>query len=99
MDTIQAARQVILDAEVSLRDLISTALANQRYGEVKEIADLADRVAQLISGNDIQLSVSTPAEVNERLLEERQHTVHCPLWKLYAIVGFLIDRKGVRHEN
>ena len=65
MDTIQAAKQVILDAEVSLRDLISTALANQKYGEVKEIAELADRVAQLITSNNIQLSVSIPAKVEE----------------------------------
>lgn len=66
MDTIQAARQVILDAETSLRDLISKALANQNYGDVKEIAELADGVAQLLSSNDIQLSVSAPVAVEDR---------------------------------
>lgn len=65
MDTIHAAKQVILNAEASLRDLISTALANQRYGEVKELADLANGIAQLISCNDIQLSVSTPTTVSQ----------------------------------
>ncbi len=62
MDTIQSARQVILDAETYLRDLISKALAEQRYTDVREIAELADGVAKLLKSNNIQLSVSPPIE-------------------------------------
>lgn len=58
MDTIQAAQNVIRDAEAALRDLISKALSEQRYGDVKQIADLADRVSQLLSSNGIHLSVA-----------------------------------------
>ena len=43
---------------MALRDLISRALAEQRYGDVKEIADLADRLAQHLSGNGIHLSIA-----------------------------------------
>lgn len=66
MDTIQKARRVILEAESSLRDLISRALDEQRYGDVKEIAELADRVARLISRNDIQLSASPSSGTAEK---------------------------------
>ena len=58
MDTIQEAENVIREAELVLRDLISKALAEQRYGDVKQIADLADKVAQRLSGNGIHLSIS-----------------------------------------
>lgn len=59
MDTIQAAENVIREAETALRDLISKALVEQRYGDVKQVADLADRLAQLLSGNNIHLSIAT----------------------------------------
>ena len=71
MDTIQKARQVILDAEVSLRDLIAKALAEQRYADVREIAELADGVTQLLQSSNIKLSISPTAKLSEPKIQHR----------------------------
>jgi len=56
---------------LALRDLISRALAEQRYGDVKQIADLADKLAQLLSGNGIHLSIAaSPTRSTESSVPE-----------------------------
>ncbi len=79
MDTIQKARQVIADAEAALRDLISKALVEQRYSEVKEIAGLADKVARILQSGDIQLSTSPPPSPSDTALRSMvQHVMDAP---------------------
>ena len=53
MDTIQKAEEVMRDSEAKIRDLISEAAAKQKYNDVKVLADLANRIAQLSPGNAI----------------------------------------------
>lgn len=50
MDTIQKAHGVLRATEESLRDLIRTAVEEQRYAEIAEIAELANSVSKLIRG-------------------------------------------------
>lgn len=50
MDTIQAAQKVLGDAEDSLNKLIEKALAEQRYEDIKGLANLADGIARLTRG-------------------------------------------------
>ena len=50
MGTIQDARGVLANAEASLRQLMESALREQRYVDVAEIAGLADGVARLSQG-------------------------------------------------
>ena len=78
MDTIQAAKHVILDAEAALRDLISTALAERRYGDVKVVAELANRVAQLSAGTNTQLSVSASEPVIDKAALDSQPAIQSP---------------------
>jgi hypothetical protein len=47
MDTIQKARDILLEAERGLRDLMETALADQRYGDLGDLAEFADALSQL----------------------------------------------------
>jgi hypothetical protein len=60
MDTIQNARKVLHEAEEALRKLIEAALAEQRYKEVGEVAELADSVARLMRGVGIEGARKTP---------------------------------------
>ena len=48
MSTIQAARTLLRQAESSLRQLIEAALKDQRYGDVAEMAALADGLSRLV---------------------------------------------------
>ena len=48
MNTVQAARKILRDAELALRELIERALAEQRYSEIKDIANLAEGVSNLL---------------------------------------------------
>jgi hypothetical protein len=48
MSTIQAARTLLRQAESSLRQLIEAALRDQRYGDVAEMAALADGLSRLV---------------------------------------------------
>lgn len=54
MNTIHKALEVIARAEAELRELISESLAKQRYGDVREIAQLADRLAHLSPSREPQ---------------------------------------------
>ena len=54
MDTIQKAQAVLRTAEESLRDLIRQAMDDQRYSEIKDVAELADGVAKLIRGEPVE---------------------------------------------
>src|SRR5947209_1446346 len=47
MNHLDQARKILNNTETSLRELIERALAEQRYGEVADIARMADSVAQL----------------------------------------------------
>jgi hypothetical protein len=51
MGTVRDARGVLAIAEGSLRQLMETALREQRYADVAGIAGLADGVARLIQGD------------------------------------------------
>lgn len=51
---MEKAQEVIRGAEAKLRDLISEALQDQRYGDVREVAQLADRVAHLLSSRELE---------------------------------------------
>ena len=82
MDTIQKALEVIGQAETELRKLISEALSKQRYGDVREIAQLADRLAHLAPSYKTELSDYEPeligaAEVapREKVPAKRSMTV------------------------
>lgn len=46
---IQRSHKVVRDAEAALRTLIEEGLREQRYSEISEVAQLADRVANLLS--------------------------------------------------
>lgn len=48
MSTIQAARTLLRQTESSLRQLIEVALKEQRYGDVAEMAGLADGLSRLL---------------------------------------------------
>jgi hypothetical protein len=50
MGNIQDARGILSDAETSLRQLMESALREQRYADVGEIAGLADGIARLLQG-------------------------------------------------
>ena len=65
MDTVQAARKIIRDAETSLRKLMEKALSEQRYAEIKDIADLADGVSRLVSQGRAAVS-SSPATAPDK---------------------------------
>jgi hypothetical protein len=69
MDTIEKARTVIRDAEASLRNLITEAAAQHRYDDVKTLAELASRVAQLVERKSTELSVARPAPTDESPLD------------------------------
>ena len=78
MDTIQTAKLVILDAEAELRDLISKALAERRYDDVKVLAELANRVAQLATGTDAQLLVSESRPAIDQMASNAQLGIQSP---------------------
>lgn len=61
MGTIQDARKLLAATEESLRGLIERALHEQRYGDVADIAGLADGVARLLNGRPDSTSISTTA--------------------------------------
>ena len=48
MTTIQRARAVLAQAQASLHELLREALEQQRFGDVAEIAQIADAVAALL---------------------------------------------------
>ena len=50
MCTIRKARKVLADAEGALRGLMEEGLKQQRYGDVAQIAALAEGVAKLAAG-------------------------------------------------
>ena len=47
MGTIQDAKRILVDTEVGLRQLIEQGLREQRYGDVAEIAALAEALSHL----------------------------------------------------
>ena len=69
---------MILDAEATLRDLISKALAERRYGDVKVVPELANRVAQLSAGTNTQLSVSASEPVIDKAALDSQLDIQSP---------------------
>lgn len=48
MGTVQDAKRVLVDAEGSLRQLIEQGLREQRYGDVAEVAALAEGLSRLL---------------------------------------------------
>lgn len=50
MAIVDAANQVVRDAEVRLRELMERAISEQRYADVAEVAHLADGLSRLIDG-------------------------------------------------
>jgi len=50
MMTVQAARGILADAEKALRELMQQQIQEQRYGDLAEIAALADGIARLLRG-------------------------------------------------
>ena len=66
MGTVNEARQVLVVAEGRLRQLIERGVREQRYGEVAEIAGLAQGVAALLQGRAPVLSTSFPVVSAER---------------------------------
>jgi len=61
MGTIQDARGILAGAEASLRQLMESALREQRYSDVGEIAGLADGISRLLQGRVAAPSVSHAA--------------------------------------
>lgn len=53
MDTIQRAKQILAESEMSLRRLIEEALRAQQYSIVAELAVLAEGVAKLLTGHNL----------------------------------------------
>jgi hypothetical protein len=51
MGTIQEAKRILVEAEGSLRHLIEQGLREQRYGDVAEIAVLAEGLSRLLQGH------------------------------------------------
>ena len=51
MNTIQKVNQIVGDAELALRKLITEALDAQEYSAVKKLADFADNLVQLASAS------------------------------------------------
>lgn len=60
MGQLEKAREILTLTETSLRDLIERALSEQEYGEVANIAQMADAVARLVRQNG-DASRITPA--------------------------------------
>lgn len=73
MDTIQNALKIIHDAEQDLRDLISTAASQQRYDDVKKLAELANALA-IVS---IDAATETPSS-NQVSSESKKLNVESP---------------------
>ena len=100
MVTMQKAKQVLHDAEGALQNLISEASAEKRYSDVKEIAELADRVAQLIAGNSNQLSVpvSKPT-IDQKSHEKNRYPKFCQDKDRLVKTGWSkTDRKEYKHH-
>lgn len=60
MGTIQDARGVLSGAERSLRQLMESALREQRYVDIAEIAGLADGVTRLLQGRAVEHVLPAP---------------------------------------
>ena len=60
MSTVEDGHRILRDAERGLRELIERAVEQQRYGDVSEIAKLADGISKLTR----QLSPQRPATVD-----------------------------------
>jgi hypothetical protein len=63
MGTIQDARGVLSTAESSLLQLMESALREQRYGDVAEIAGLADGIARLLQGRPLEQPPLHPSPI------------------------------------
>lgn len=59
-DTILAARELVRDLELRLRELISTAAAGGRYEDVAELAELTNRVGTLVPSAEVSPNRETP---------------------------------------
>ena len=53
MGTIQNAKRVLVEAEGSLRQLIEQGLREQRYGDVAEVAALAEGLSRLLQSHSV----------------------------------------------
>lgn len=72
MDLIQHAAQLLADTENSLRDLISEGLEQQSYGEVAQIAALAEKLSGLRNAVSSQVAVQQNNINGSRLPEPIQ---------------------------
>jgi hypothetical protein len=69
---------ILSRAQAELRSLIEQALSEGRYTDVAEIARIADRVAQLTSGNG-QPSVGRPQALKSPESPAARHTLALPV--------------------
>lgn len=70
MGNVQDARQVIADAETSLRRLIEEAMREQRYADVAEVARLADALARVCATQLHDRELGKPQLVPNLLTED-----------------------------
>lgn len=77
MEPMKNVQTILGDAEVSLRELIERALAAEQYADVAFIARIADAIAQLRRGDDVE-SPSSSQIHHTNASQDRQSTTGSP---------------------
>ena len=76
MAIIQAAEKVVREAEEALREIIRKALVEQRYADVKIVADMADGIAKVrqrrVTGTRVAMAQDLPQVAPEQKSQRKQ---------------------------